>query len=142
MFSSLVDLSEYFRLIVKTVGFSLKCCVNMLADAVEVTLGPKGRAVLIDKKFGAPRVTKVDVTVACDIVLEDKCTDMGTHLVPDVAKHANDKVAGDTSTASCLPAAPCFLTEQRSQGVFRRRNRSAGSMRTVHAPVIELTHPT
>jgi len=76
--------------------------INILADAVKVTLGPKGRNVVIDKSFGAPRITKDGVTVAKEIELEDKFENMGAQMVREVASKTND-VAGDgTTTATVL----------------------------------------
>jgi chaperonin GroEL len=76
--------------------------VNALADAVKVTLGPKGRNVVIDKSFGAPLITKDGVTVAKEIELEDKFQNMGAQLVKEVASKTSD-VAGDgTTTATVL----------------------------------------
>jgi len=76
--------------------------VNILANAVKVTLGPKGRNVIIDKSFGAPRITKDGVTVAKEIELEDKFENMGAQMVRAVASKTND-VAGDgTTTATVL----------------------------------------
>src|ERR1700761_393237 len=76
--------------------------VETLANAVKVTLGPKGRNVVIDKSFGAPRITKDGVTVAKEIELEDKYENMGAQMVKDVASKTND-VAGDgTTTATVL----------------------------------------
>jgi chaperonin GroEL len=79
--------------------------VNILADAVKVTLGPKGRNVVIDKSFGAPRITKDGVTVAKEVELEDKFENMGAQLVREVASKTND-IAGDgTTTATVLAQA-------------------------------------
>src|SRR6201992_2909937 len=76
--------------------------IDILADAVQVTLGPKGRNVVIDKSFGAPRTTKDGVTVAKEIELGDKCENMGAQMVREVASKTND-VAGDgTTTATVL----------------------------------------
>src|SRR5918999_1751194 len=76
--------------------------VDILADAVKVTLGPKGRNVVLDKSFGAPRITKDGVTVAKEIELEDKFENMGAQMVREVASKTND-VAGDgTTTATVL----------------------------------------
>ncbi|MER8504486.1 MULTISPECIES: chaperonin GroEL [unclassified Mesorhizobium] len=76
--------------------------VNILADAVRVTLGPKGRNVVLDKSFGAPRITKDGVTVAKEIELEDKFENMGAQMVREVASKTSD-VAGDgTTTATVL----------------------------------------
>ena len=79
--------------------------VDILADAVKVTLGPKGRNVVIDKSFGAPRITKDGVSVAKEIELEDKFENMGAQLVREVASKTND-IAGDgTTTATVLAQA-------------------------------------
>src|SRR3569623_2485143 len=76
--------------------------VDILANAVKVTLGPKGRNVVIDKSFGAPRITKDGVTVAKEVELEDKFENMGAQMVRSVASKTND-VAGDgTTTATVL----------------------------------------
>jgi len=68
--------------------------VNILADAVKVTLGPKGRNVVIDRSFGAPHITKDGVTVAKEITLKDKFENMGAQLVREVSSKTND-IAGD-----------------------------------------------
>ncbi len=79
--------------------------VDVLADAVKVTLGPKGRNVILDKAFGAPRTTKDGVTVAKEIELSDKFENMGAQMVREVASKTND-VAGDgTTTATVLAQA-------------------------------------
>ncbi|MEL6830961.1 MAG: TCP-1/cpn60 chaperonin family protein, partial [Pseudomonadota bacterium] len=76
--------------------------VDTLANAVKVTLGPKGRNVVLEKSFGAPRTTKDGVTVAKEIELEDKFENMGAQMLREVASKAND-VAGDgTTTATVL----------------------------------------
>jgi chaperonin GroEL len=79
--------------------------VNILADAVKVTLGPKGRNVLIDKSFGAPRSTKDGVTVAKEIELADKFQNMGAQLVREVASKTNDLAGDGTTTATVLAQA-------------------------------------
>ncbi len=79
--------------------------VNILADAVKVSLGPKGRDVFLDKSFGAPTVTKDGVTVAKEIELEDKFENMGAQMVREVASKTSD-IAGDgTTTATVLAQA-------------------------------------
>ena len=75
--------------------------VNILANAVKVTLGPKGRNVVIEKSFGAPRITKDGVTVAKEIELEDKFENMGAQMLRTVASKTND-IAGDGSSWSLL----------------------------------------
>ena len=83
----------------------LKAGVDKLANAVKVTLGPKGRNVVIEKKFGAPTVTKDGVTVAKEIELEDAVENMGAQMVREVASKTSD-VAGDgTTTATVLAQA-------------------------------------
>jgi len=79
--------------------------VNKLADAVKVTLGPKGRNVVIDKSFGAPRITKDGVTVAKEIELKDKFENMGAQMVRDVANKTNDDAGDGTTTATVLAQA-------------------------------------
>ncbi|MDE0524545.1 MAG: chaperonin GroEL [Boseongicola sp.] len=76
--------------------------VNILADAVRVTLGPKGRNVVLDKSFGAPRITKDGVTVAKEIELEDKFENMGAQMVKEVASRTNDEAGDGTTTATLL----------------------------------------
>src|SRR5258706_14256262 len=92
----------------KIIGFEeearrgLEAGMNQLADAVGVTLGPKGRSVVLEKKWGAPTITKDGVSVAKDIELEDPYERIGAELVKDVAKKTDD-VAGDgTTTATVL----------------------------------------
>ncbi|AEH32112.1 chaperonin GroEL [Vibrio anguillarum] len=83
--------------------------VNILADAVKVTLGPKGRNVVIDKSFGSPIITKDGVTVAREIELEDKFQNMGAQMVKEVASQANDAAGDGTTTATVL--AQAIITE-------------------------------
>ena len=78
---------------------------NILADAVKVTLGPKGRNVILDKSFGAPRITKDGVTVAKEIELEDKFENMGAQMVKEVASRTNDEAGDGTTTATVLAQA-------------------------------------
>ena len=83
----------------------LEAGVNKLADAVKVTLGPKGRNVVLDKKFGAPTITNDGVSIAREVELEDSFENMGAQLVKEVATKTND-VAGDgTTTATVLAQA-------------------------------------
>ena len=79
--------------------------VDILADAVKVTLGPKGRNVVLDKSFGAPRTTKDGVSVAKEIVLEDKFENMGAQMVREVASRTNDEAGDGTTTATVLTQA-------------------------------------
>ena len=79
--------------------------VDTLANAVKVTLGPKGRNVVLDKSFGAPRITKDGVTVAKEITLEDKFENMGAQMVREVASKTNDEAGDGTTTATVLAQA-------------------------------------
>src|SRR3569832_44760 len=95
----------------KEVKFSLEARdrmlkgVDILADAVKVTLGPKGRNVVIEKSFGAPRITKDGVTVAKEIELSDKFENMGAQMVREVASKQNDLAGDGTTTATVLAQA-------------------------------------
>ena len=96
--------------------------VDVLANAVRVTLGPKGRNVVLDKSYGAPRVTKDGVTVAKEIELEDKFENMGAQMLREVASKTSD-IAGDgTTTATVLAQA---IVKGRDQ-VGRSRHESDG----------------
>ena len=89
--------------------------VNTLANAVKVTLGPKGRNVVLDKSFGAPTITKDGVSVAKEIELEDKFENMGAQMVKEVASKANDEAGDGTTTATVL--AQAIVTEDRKAHV-------------------------
>src|SRR6202008_5149270 len=97
---------------------ALKRGVDALANAVKVTLGPKGRNVIIDKKFGAPQITKDGVTVAKEVELENKHENMGAQMVKEVASKTADKAGDGTTTATVL--AEAIYTEGH-------RNVTAGS---------------
>src|SRR5690242_6807304 len=79
--------------------------VNILANAVKVTLGPKGRNVVLDKSFGIPRISKDGVTVAKEIELADKFENMGAQMVREVASKTNDNAGDGTTTATVLAQA-------------------------------------
>src|SRR3569832_2420211 len=79
--------------------------VDILANAVKVTLGPKGRNVVIEKSFGAPRITKDGVTVAKEIELEDKFENMGAQMLREVASKTNDTAGAGTTPATVLAQA-------------------------------------
>src|SRR5512136_2279781 len=79
--------------------------VNILANAVKVTLGPKGRNVVLEKSFGAPTVTKDGVSVAKEIELEDKFENMGVQMVKEVASQTSDAAGDGTTTATVLAQA-------------------------------------
>ena len=81
---------------------SLKRGVDKLANAVKVTLGPRGRNVVLDRGFGSPVITKDGVTVAKDIDLEDKFENVGAELVKEVASKTNDMAGDGTTTATIL----------------------------------------
>src|SRR5439155_14551332 len=97
---------------------ALKRGVDQLAEAVKVTLGPKGRNVVIDKKFGAPTVTKDGVTVAKEIELADPVENMGAQMVKEVATKTSDQAGDGTTTATVL-----------AQAIFREglKNVTAGA---------------
>src|SRR3954452_399670 len=78
--------------------------IDVLNNAVKVTLGPKGRNVILDKSYGAPRITKDGVTVAKEIELQDKFENMGAQMVREVASNTNDKANFGTTTATVLAA--------------------------------------
>ena len=103
--------------------------VNALANAVKVTLGPKGRNVVIQKSFGAPLSTKDGVTVAKEIELKDRFQNMGAQMVKEVASKTND-VAGDgTTTATVL-----------AQSIYQRRRQARGCRRQPHGPEARHRH--
>lgn len=79
--------------------------VNKVADAVQVTLGPKGRNVLIDQTYGQPKITKDGVTVAKSVELADRYQNMGAQLIRQVASKANDEAGDGTTTATILTRA-------------------------------------
>ena len=79
--------------------------VDILADSVKVTLGPKGRNVVLDKSYGAPRITKDGVTVAKEIELSDKFENMGAQLLREVASRTSDSAGDGTTTATVLAQA-------------------------------------
>ena len=91
--------------------------VNVLASAVKVTLGPKGRNVVVEKSFGAPTVTKDGVSVAKEIELEDKFENMGVQMVKEVASQTSDEAGDGTTTATVLAQA---ILREGPQGGCRR----------------------
>ena len=95
--------------------------INKLADTVKITLGPKGRNVVLDKKFGAPLITNDGVTIAKEVELEDPFENMGAQLVKEVATKTND-VAGDgTTTATLLAQSLIRETYSRREGKCKGR---------------------
>ena len=84
---------------------ALQTGIDKLADTVKITLGPKGRNVVLDKKFGAPLITNDGVTIAKDIELEDGFENMGAQLVKEVATKTNDAAGDGTTTATLLAQA-------------------------------------
>src|ERR1700710_1069306 len=112
--------------------------IDILADAVQVTLGPKGRNVVIDKSFGAPRTTKDGVTVAKEIELADKFENMGAQMVREVASKTND-VAGDgTTTATVLAQAIVREGTKAVSAGMNPMDRKRGTDKAVLAVVEEL----
>src|SRR3974377_2392820 len=93
--------------------------VDILADAVKVTLGPKGRNVVLDKSFGAPRTTKDGVTVAKEIELDDKFENMGAQMVREVASKTSDQAGDGTTTATVLAHA---IVKEGTKGVAAGMN--------------------
>src|SRR3981081_1299613 len=93
--------------------------LDMLADAVKVTLGPKGRNVVLDKSYGAPRITKDGVTVAKEIELGDKFENMGAQMVREVANRTSDTAGDGTTTATVLAQA---IVREGAKSVAAGRN--------------------
>src|SRR5512144_1987634 len=93
--------------------------VDILANAVKVTLGPKGRNVVLDKSFGAPRITKDGVTVAKEIELDDKFENMGAQMVREVASKTSDQAGDGTTTATILAHA---IVREGAKGVAAGMN--------------------
>jgi len=112
--------------------------VNVLANAVRVTLGPKGRNVVIDKSFGAPHITKDGVTVAKEIELDDKFENMGAQMVKEVASQTNDAAGDGTTTATVL--AQSIITEglKAVAAGMNPMDLKRGIDKTVKAAVAEL----
>ena len=92
--------------------------VDILADAVKVTLGPKGRNVVIDKSYGAPRITKDGVTVAKEIELKDKFENMGAQMLREVASKTNDLAGDGTTTATVLVVRRVEAEEKTAGGII------------------------
>jgi chaperonin GroEL len=88
--------------------------IDMLADAVKVTLGPKGRNVIMEKSFGAPRISKDGVTVAKEIELADKFENMGAQMLREVASKTSDEAGDGTTTATVLAQAIVKEVTRRS----------------------------
>src|SRR5205814_2808435 len=112
--------------------------VDILADAVRITLGPKGRNVVIEKSFGAPRTTKDGVTVAKEIELHDKFENMGAQMVREVAQKTNDAAGDGTTTATVLAQA---IVREGSKSVAAGMNPmdlKRGVMKAVEAVVADL----
>ncbi len=93
--------------------------IDILANAVRVTLGPKGRNVVLDKSFGAPRITKDGVTVAKEIELENKFENMGAQMVREVASKTSDQAGDGTTTATVLAHA---IVKEGTKGVAAGMN--------------------
>ena len=91
--------------------------IDILNNAVKMTLGPKGRNVVLDKSYGAPRITKDGVTVAKEIELEDKFENMGAQMVREVASKTSDQAGDGTTTATVLAAA---IVKEGVKGRCRR----------------------
>ena len=107
--------------------------VNKLADTVKVTLGPKGRNVVLDKKYGAPLITNDGVTIARDIELDDIFENMGAQLVKEVATKTND-VAGDGTTTATL-LAQAFVREGYFRMIIQNWPKLTSAVRKMRLPV-------
>src|SRR3978361_939127 len=114
--------------------------VDILADAVKVTLGPKGRNVVIDKSFGAPRITKDGVTVAKEIELADKFENMGAQMVREVASKTNDLAGDGTTTATVLAASIVREGAKAGAAGLNPTDRKRGTGKRVNTVVAELKH--
>jgi chaperonin GroEL len=112
--------------------------VNILADAVKVTLGPKGRNVVLDKSFGAPTVTKDGVSVAKEIELENKFENMGAQMVKEVASHTSDAAGDGTTTATVLAQAILREGMKAVAAGMNPMDLKRGIDKAVSAAVIEL----
>jgi chaperonin GroEL len=112
--------------------------VNVLANAVKITLGPKGRNVVIDKSFGSPQITKDGVTVAKEIELEDKFENMGAQMVKEVASQTNDAAGDGTTTATVLAQAIISEGLKAVAAGMNPMDLKRGIDKTVKAAVIEL----
>ena len=88
--------------------------VNVLADAVKVTLGPKGRNAVLEKSFGAPTITKDGVSVAKEIELSDRFENMGAQMVKEVASHTSDEAGDGTPPRPCWPRRSCVKARRPS----------------------------
>ena len=91
--------------------------IDTLADTVKITLGPKGRNVVLSKKFGAPVITNDGVTIAKEIELKDEFENMGAQLVREVATKTNDAAGDGTTTATVLAQEMCIRDSERYHGV-------------------------
>ncbi len=109
--------------------------VNILANAVKITLGPKGRNVVIDKSFGAPTVTKDGVSVAKEIELEDKFENMGAQMVKEVASKTSDTAGDGTTTATVLAQAIVREGMKAVAAGMKLMDRKRGSDKAVIAAV-------
>jgi hypothetical protein len=119
--------------------------VNTLANAVKVTLGPKGRNVIINKSFGSPTVTKDGVTVAKEVELSNKFENMGAQMVKEVASKTSDKAGDGTTTAtSTRPSSRSSRTSRSTRSpprTTRRSHRSAPSRPTATTPSVRSSPP-
>jgi len=106
--------------------------VDILANTVKVTLGPKGRNVVIDKSYGAPRITKDGVTVAKEIDLEDKFENMGAQMVKEVASKTNEEAGDGTTTATILAQA---IVNQALEAVSHKSNNAIDIKRGIDKAV-------
>jgi len=113
--------------------------VNILAEAVKATLGPKGRNIVIDKKFGSPTITKDGVTVAKEVELKDPYEDMGAQMIKEVASKTSD-VAGDGTTTATVLAQAVFR-EGGLHGFQSKRHESQYTLGVGPAPAADRGRP-
>src|SRR2546427_9597117 len=114
---------------------ALETGVNKLADTVAITLGPKGRNVVLDKKWGAPTITNDGVTIAKEIELEDPWENMGAQLAKEVATKTNDVAGGGTTTATVLAPARADVGMRNVAAGANPMGRERGRERGVAAPL-------
>src|SRR5919107_972698 len=117
----------------------MKRGVDILANAVKVTLGPKGRNVVLEKKFGAPSITKDGVTVAKDIELKDPIENMGAQLVKEVASKTADSAGDGTTTATVLAQAIFTIGSKNVAAGANPMDLKRGIDKAVHAVVANLS---
>ena len=120
---------------------ALQAGIDKLANTVKITLGPKGRNVVLDKKYGAPLITNDGVTIAKDVELEDPFENMGAQLIKEVATKTND-VAGDGTTTATLLAQALVREGMKNVVEVQTRWSSKRASRRLLMPLSRLSSPT